>query len=73
VGGRLETADRWGWRDRERVGAGKRTVPTALAHGAEGEGVSAQACADRWDPPVRRRGRAVAGARGGWAKWADLG
>jgi hypothetical protein len=35
VGGRLETADRWGWRDREREGSRGRTVPTALAHGAE--------------------------------------
>jgi hypothetical protein len=37
VGGRLETADRWGRRDRERVATGKRTAPTALAHGAERE------------------------------------
>jgi hypothetical protein len=35
VGGRLEMADRWGRRDRERVGARKRTAPTALSHGAE--------------------------------------
>jgi hypothetical protein len=38
VGERLETADRWGWRVRERERArGKRTAPTALAHGAERE------------------------------------
>jgi hypothetical protein len=52
VGGRLETADRWGLRDRERVGTGKRTAPTALAHRTEREreGGRAQACADKRGP-----------------------
>jgi hypothetical protein len=52
----------------------REPAPTGLAHGAarerggrEGELVGA----DRRGPPVRHRGRA--GARAGWAKWADLG
>jgi hypothetical protein len=34
VGERLGTADRWGRRDRERVGAGKGTAPTDRPHQA---------------------------------------
>jgi hypothetical protein len=67
VGGRLRTSDRWGRRDRERrYRACKRTTPTALAHGAARERGSerARVDADRRDPPVRRRERAGARARG---------
>jgi hypothetical protein len=43
----------------------REPAPIGLAHGAarEGKRERAQACADRWGPPVRYRGRA--GARGG--------
>jgi hypothetical protein len=66
VGRRLETTDRWRQRDRERVGTGKRIASTALAHGVEREregGSERAGLADRWDPPVRRMGRAGAGER----------
>jgi hypothetical protein len=65
VGRRLETADRWGRRVRER-GRGGRTASTALAHEAEkerGRG-RAQACADRRGPPVTQRGRVGAHGMG---------
>jgi hypothetical protein len=50
-------------------------APTALAHGAgrERRREGTLVGADRRGPPVRHRGRAGAGARTGWAKWADLG
>jgi hypothetical protein len=69
VGGRLETADRWGRRDREREQArGKEQRRQLCPRGQRERGRGrAQACADRRGPPVRHRGRE------GWAKWADLG
>jgi hypothetical protein len=57
-------------RERERVRA-RETTPTGLAHGTEREGAGALVGIDRWGTPVRHRG--CAGARAGWAKWADLG
>jgi hypothetical protein len=68
VGGRLRTAYRWGWRDRERECAGgearlRQLWPTG--HRERGRG-HAQACADRRGPPVRHTGRAGASA------WAGL-
>jgi hypothetical protein len=65
VGERLETADRWGRRDRERERVRVRElVPTGLAHGTEREGEKrARVGTDRRDPPVRRRGHAGVGAR----------
>jgi hypothetical protein len=62
MGGRLETADRWGRWDNQREsghggGGGERPTPTALAHGAERG--SGQAWADRRGPPVRHTGRAT--------------
>jgi hypothetical protein len=61
VGGRLETTDRWGRRDRERERVRARELATTgLAHRTEREGgeesASAHGCADRRDPPVRQRG-----------------
>jgi hypothetical protein len=69
VGGRLETADRWGWWDRERELArgGENGADSFGPRGRERGRGRTQACADRRGPPVRHRGRA------GWAKWADLG
>jgi hypothetical protein len=70
VGGRLETADRWGRWDREREsGRGgkerrQQLWPTGQRERGRGR---AQACADRRGPPVTHRGRA------GWAKWTNLG
>jgi hypothetical protein len=63
-------------RERERA-RGKGTAPTDRPHrAARGrEGVSAQAGADRWGPPVRHRGHVGADARGAgpaWAKWAEM-
>jgi hypothetical protein len=58
-----------GQREGERVRT-RELAPTGLGHGTEREGGKrARVGADRRVPPVRRRGR----ARGGWAKWADLG
>jgi hypothetical protein len=69
VGERLETADRWGRRDREREQAwGKEWRRQLWTTGQRKRGRGrAQACADRRGPPVRHRGHA------GWAKWVDLG
>jgi hypothetical protein len=53
---------------REREWArGKRTLPTARPHRAarEREGERTRVCADRRGPPIRHRGRASVGARGG--------
>jgi hypothetical protein len=71
VCGRLETADRWGRRDNERegVGPGGRTAPTALAHGAARERARWR---DRLTGGVCLSARAGAGA-GARASWADLG
>jgi hypothetical protein len=61
----------------ERVGArtrGKRCReigPTAQREGGK-ERARTRAVADRWDPPVRRSGRACVLARLGWAEWAEI-
>lgn len=74
MGERLETADRWGRRDRERgAGACERTsADKSSPREREREGERrARVGTDRWDAPVRQRG--LAGVRAGWAKWAGLG
>jgi hypothetical protein len=78
MGERLETADKWGRRDRER-GSGRarkkqrrQLGPTVHREREGGGSASAQGCADRRDPPVRQSKDARARV-GGWAKWAALG
>jgi hypothetical protein len=60
MGERLETANRWGQRDREREGAGARERNSADRTGPRdrerGKGVSALVGADRRGPPVRHKG-----------------
>jgi hypothetical protein len=63
-------------RQRGKRGArrGKQLAPTSWPHSAErerGERAGAETAADRWCPPVRRRG--LAGARPGWAELGRLG
>jgi hypothetical protein len=69
VGERLETADRWGWRDREgSERAGERNGadrPGSRGREREGERGHAGVGADRRGSPVRHRGHAGAGAHAG--------
>jgi hypothetical protein len=73
VGERLEMADRWGRRDRER-GAGARGRTSADRSGPrdrEREGERRDRVgAGRRDPPVRQRGRTRAGLNG--PVWAEM-
>jgi hypothetical protein len=59
-------------RERREARRGKQLVPTGWPHQAERERerergrAGEEAAADRWIPPIRRRGHA--GARPGWAE-----
>jgi hypothetical protein len=63
--GNSSTSGRTGPRGREgrgaRGGGGEQLAPTSWPHWAEREGEmrGAETAADRWRPPVRRRGRAA--------------
>jgi hypothetical protein len=79
MGERLETADRWGrWnRERESARARERTsIDRSGPWDKEREGEKcARVGADRRDPPVRRRGRAGAGAHSlglNGPTWAEM-
>jgi hypothetical protein len=76
VGERLETADRWERRDREREHAqGKRTAPTARpTEQRERERERSERVGwHRWAGPACQTQGPRGRARGGWAKWVDLG
>jgi hypothetical protein len=75
VGERLVTADRWGRRDKERVGAGEKNgADKPGPRGSEREGgEGALVGADRQGPPIRNRGRAGMGARAGLGLVGRLG
>jgi hypothetical protein len=71
-----ERADKWGPLDsgsstRKRKGTRQQVGPRRQRVGGRGH-AGARTIADRWAPPVRRRGRAR-GARPTWASWAELG
>jgi hypothetical protein len=55
-----------------RVGEGNRHRQTGPTGQREGKRARTRAIADRWDPPVRRRGRARGLARLSWAKLAEM-
>ena len=77
VGCNGSASGRTGPRGREGRGAwgGKQLAPTSWPHWTErgrGEARGAETAADRWRPPVRRRGRAAWLGRAGlfWARMA---
>jgi hypothetical protein len=73
VGERLGTTNRWGRRDRERVGVGKKNGADSSApqsNKRERGSECARVGADRRGPPVRHRGRAGAELSG--LVWAEL-
>jgi hypothetical protein len=61
-------------RERGRADEGNRRQQTSLTGQREGERAWARtrAVADRWDPPVRRRGRARDLAGLSWAEWVHF-
>jgi hypothetical protein len=67
VGERLGTANRWGRRDRERVGAGgERRRQLGPTEQRERGSERARVGADRRGPPVKHRGRARGLGLVGW-------
>jgi hypothetical protein len=74
VGERLGMVDRWGRRDRERAGAGKRNdADRSAPQSSERERGCAGVGTDRRGPPVRRRGHMGAHEAGpAWAKWVEM-
>jgi hypothetical protein len=77
MGERLETANRWGRRDRERererAGA-RETTSTARPHGAARErGKRVRSGWRRQEGPACQTQGTRGRGRAGWAKWAGLG